>query len=198
MERLFILKATGNGPKMLSLDSKILSNVVLYAMLYMPDYTRTIEILVSYAHFWKDGVLRPTHFTPLPSYDDLDRLDADGVREIPKACHFLLTAYHYLRKQSSGVGVTTRRWIEFWFKGALRYTKPKKRRRDSNNPPKLTGNPSGEIQSKNLEWTDEELKLFDILGIVHEGRRQSTYLAAFISCWLCNFVLPESNSTEHL
>jgi len=41
-----------------------------------------------------------------------------------------------------------------------------------------------------LQWTEEESAAFDALD-VPDDRRGSTYLAAFLSCWLCTFALPE-------
>jgi len=41
-----------------------------------------------------------------------------------------------------------------------------------------------------LQWTEEESTVFDALE-VPDDRRGSTYLAAFLSWWLCTFALPE-------
>jgi len=41
-----------------------------------------------------------------------------------------------------------------------------------------------------LQWTQEESTVFDALE-VPDDRRGNTYLAAFLSCWLCTFDLPE-------
>jgi len=41
-----------------------------------------------------------------------------------------------------------------------------------------------------LQWTKEESAVFDTLEVL-DDRRGSTYLAAFLSCWLCTFALPE-------
>ncbi|XP_074288215.1 uncharacterized protein LOC141613382 [Silene latifolia] len=128
----------------------------------------------------------------VPSYDNLHALDAQGVRVIPRACHFLLVVYHRLKMQSGGKGVTSQQWIEFWCKRSHVYKMPLKRRRESKNPPKFTGNPSGKIDPKPLVWTAEEAKIFESLGIVHESRKQTTYRRPSYHLWLCNFVLPES------
>ena len=39
-----------------------------------------------------------------------------------------------------------------------------------------------------LQWTQEESVVFDALEVA-DDRRRSTYLAAFLSCWLCTFAL---------
>jgi len=41
-----------------------------------------------------------------------------------------------------------------------------------------------------LQWTQEESAVFDAFE-VPDDRRGNTYLAAFLSCWLCTFALPE-------
>jgi len=41
-----------------------------------------------------------------------------------------------------------------------------------------------------LLWTHEESAVFDALEVLDHGRG-STYLAAFLSSWLCTFALPE-------
>jgi len=41
-----------------------------------------------------------------------------------------------------------------------------------------------------LQWTQEDSAVFDALEIPNDGRG-NTYLAAFLSCWLCTFAVPE-------
>ena len=41
-----------------------------------------------------------------------------------------------------------------------------------------------------LQWTQEESAVFDAFE-VPDDRRGNTYLAAFLSCWLCTFALLE-------
>ena len=41
-----------------------------------------------------------------------------------------------------------------------------------------------------LQWTQEESTVFDAIKVPND-RRENTYLAAFLSCWLCAFALPE-------
>jgi len=41
-----------------------------------------------------------------------------------------------------------------------------------------------------LQWTQEESAVFDAFE-VPDDRRGNTYLAAFLSCWLCPFTLLE-------
>ncbi|KAL2933916.1 GATA transcription factor 14 [Bienertia sinuspersici] len=67
------------------------------------------------------------------------------------------------------------------------------RRRNSNSAPKNTHNPDGVLKDRPTTWIRGESALFDSLGVFGENRRQTTYVAAFLSCWLCAFVLPEND-----
>ncbi|KAL2904835.1 Beta-glucosidase 22 [Bienertia sinuspersici] len=68
-----------------------------------------------------------------------------------------------------------------------------KRRRNSNSAPKHTHNPHKVLKDRPNTWTHGESTLFDSLGIFGENRRQTTYVAVFLSFWLCAFVLPEND-----
>ncbi|KAL2934874.1 Plectin [Bienertia sinuspersici] len=87
-----------------------------------------------------------------------------GVRRIPKAYESLLAAYRQIVQRPGYTGA----------------------------PPKSTHNPSGKLTDPPSEWSTKELHLFNSLGIEAEGKRETTYVAAFLSCWLCVFVLPEN------
>ncbi|KAL2895349.1 E3 ubiquitin-protein ligase TRIM71 [Bienertia sinuspersici] len=105
-----------------------------------------------------------------------------------------IPAYHYFAKQpGSKKGVFVRQWVKYWYKGEINYASPMKRRRNSNSAPKHTNNPDGVLKDRPTTWTRGESALFDSLGIFGESRRQTTYVAAFLSCWLCAFVLPEND-----
>ncbi|KAL0366243.1 UNVERIFIED_CONTAM: hypothetical protein Sradi_3514400 [Sesamum radiatum] len=54
--------------------------------------------------------------------------------------------------------------------------------------PKLSRNPSGDVDAFNLPRAKDHDEPFTILQIP-EDIRDETYVAAFLSCWLCNFVL---------
>ena len=55
----------------------------------------------------------------------------------------------------------------------------------------MTQNPSGHIQPQDPCWSHKELEVFKSLGVPKE-RRERTYLAAYLSYWLCIFALPET------
>ncbi|KAA0063074.1 uncharacterized protein E6C27_scaffold468G001920 [Cucumis melo var. makuwa] len=60
---------------------------------------------------------------------------------------------------------------------------------------KSTQNPDGsKIQAR--EWSSRESMLFAELGI-KDDLKDETYLAAFLSCWLCLFVFPQKGSFLH-
>ena len=80
-------------------------------------------------------------------------------------------------------------WVSFWYKGSMNFAKPpKKSTRNKAQRPKETHNPSREIDPIKSR-TQSEMEVFDNLGIA-ETDVNETYLAAFLACWLCKFVLP--------
>ncbi|KAL0291563.1 UNVERIFIED_CONTAM: hypothetical protein Sradi_7022400 [Sesamum radiatum] len=109
---------------------------------------------------------------------------------VPRSCKYLLLAYHHLPKDLSGVLISD--WVRFWFKGPLRYAAPPLRSsRKRVHEPKLSRNPSGDVDASNLPRAKDRDEPFTILQIP-EDIRDETYVAAFLSCWLCNFVLPHN------
>ncbi|XP_057248944.1 uncharacterized protein LOC130590498 [Beta vulgaris subsp. vulgaris] len=72
------------------------------------------------------------------------------------------------------------------------HKEPTKRRRYSESRPKFTANPSVNIETQPIVWEKAESDMFNLLGLKGVNRRTNTYVAAFISCWLCTFVLPDS------
>ncbi|KAL2937172.1 3 4-dihydroxy-2-butanone 4-phosphate synthase [Bienertia sinuspersici] len=91
-------------------------------------------------------------------------------------------------------GVSVQLWVDFWFKRSISYSAPVKRKRYTGFPPKSIHNPSGKLEDQPLEWLTKELDLFNSLGIKVEGSLEITYVVAFLSCWLCVFVLPENEN----
>ena len=79
-------------------------------------------------------------------------------------------------------------WVSFWCKGSMKYAKPlKKSTRNKAHRPKETHNPSGDIDPVKSR-TKSEMEVFDDLGVA-EADVKETYLAAFLACWLCKFIL---------
>ncbi|KAG8367693.1 hypothetical protein BUALT_Bualt16G0099600 [Buddleja alternifolia] len=72
----------------------------------------------------------------------------------------------------------------------VRYKEPPLRTtRKRTTRPKLSHNPCGDVDRSLLPRAKEHDEPFKILDIDAEIREE-TYVAAFISCWLCSFVLP--------
>ena len=81
-------------------------------------------------------------------------------------------------------------WVNFWFRGPLRYKGPPKR---DNKKRKTclrdTYNPFGVIDKTSLHSKEWNMP-FSTLHIEVDAQGE-TYLAAFLSYWLCNFMLLE-------
>lgn len=129
----------------------------------------------------------------VPDIQTLRAKNNKGERRISKACEFLLSVYrHISQRPESKKGVTARQWVEFWCKQKITYNTPVKRRRYTEVPPKSTHNPSGTLRDPPVGWSDSELAMFNFVGVDGDVRRETTYIAAFLSCWICVFVLPEN------
>ncbi|KAL0385980.1 UNVERIFIED_CONTAM: hypothetical protein Sradi_2992300, partial [Sesamum radiatum] len=73
-------------------------------------------------------------------------------------------------------------------KGAIKYHLPSPRKEKKMLQPKSTHNPLGDIATH--RWSTAEEALFEKLCI--EGNlKGEVYLAAYLACWLCTFVLPD-------
>nr|ADN34118.1 hypothetical protein [Cucumis melo subsp. melo] len=74
----------------------------------------------------------------------------------------------------------------------MSYDKPTTRKQKKASRSKSTQNPGGsKIQAR--EWSSRESMLFAELRI-KDDLKDETYLAAFLSCWLCFFVFPQKGS----
>ena len=113
-----------------------------------------------------------------------------GDNDIPATCTFLFSAFHRLCQDVHGiVQLPATDWIRFWFRGRQIYTPPPSRdNRKRVKAPTNTSCPSGMIAPRTGR-TKRENDPFVTLNIP-EAQIEETYLAAFISCWLCSFVLP--------
>ncbi|KAK6146337.1 hypothetical protein DH2020_020206 [Rehmannia glutinosa] len=83
-------------------------------------------------------------------------------------------------------------WIRFWSKKLTKYNKPPPRTEKKRVArPKSTYNPLGNLDVHG-EWSPAEKASFSKINI-KESLREETYLAAFLACWLCVFVLPNDD-----
>ncbi|KAH6786184.1 hypothetical protein C2S52_000088 [Perilla frutescens var. hirtella] len=126
----------------------------------------------------------------IPCAKELTGADQDNKLYVPASCKHLFHAYHLLRGQSSSVSIG--KWITFWSKNTKRYSKPPLRKEKKIVRPKSTHNPTGEIKVHKT-WTAKEKMPFEKLD-VKERYVTQTYLAAYLSYWLCSFVLPEDDA----
>ncbi|KAL0298438.1 UNVERIFIED_CONTAM: hypothetical protein Sradi_6503600 [Sesamum radiatum] len=123
----------------------------------------------------------------VPSSKDLVG-DETCKPSVSQSCKYLLLAYHYLPKDSDGVLISN--WIDFWFKGPLCYATPPLRSSQKRvHEPKLSRNPSRDVDASNLPRGKDHVEPITILQILVDIRDE-TYVAAFLSYWLCSFVLP--------
>ncbi|MCD7458860.1 hypothetical protein HAX54_039405, partial [Datura stramonium] len=125
----------------------------------------------------------------IPKATKLTCVDAKDQRYIPRVCEYLFTAFHYLQESKTDSSrVSLRRWIGFWYKKSLRYEPTLPRREKKTARLKFTHNPTGAIPETS-QWSRDEEGVFSKLG-VNPVNKEVTYLVAFLSCWLCAFVLP--------
>ncbi|KAK4385732.1 hypothetical protein Sango_2697200 [Sesamum angolense] len=100
----------------------------------------------------------------------------------------LFVGYLWTLRFAYSDGVLISNWIDFWFKGPLCYAAPPLRSsRKRVHEPKLSHNPSRDVDASNLR--KDHVEPFTILQILVDIR-DKTYVAAFLSYWLCSFVLP--------
>ncbi|KAL0453892.1 UNVERIFIED_CONTAM: hypothetical protein Slati_1367300 [Sesamum latifolium] len=127
----------------------------------------------------------------VPSALELTGADEKGGRFIPRSSKYLLYAYHLLRgvddDRCSTMSID--KWVTFWSKKAIKYhlTPPRKEKKTIR--PKSTHNPLGDITTHN-RWSTAEEALFEKLCNIEGNLKEEVYLAAYLACWLCTFVLP--------
>ncbi|MCE5166021.1 hypothetical protein HAX54_014087, partial [Datura stramonium] len=125
----------------------------------------------------------------IPEATQLICVDAKDQRYIPRVCEYLFTDFHYLQESKTDSSrVSLSRWIGFWYKKALRYEPAPPRREKKTASLKFMHNPTGAIP-ETFQWSRDEEGVFSKLG-VRLAKKEETYLAAFLSCWLCAFMLP--------
>ncbi|KAG5589938.1 hypothetical protein H5410_040452 [Solanum commersonii] len=73
-------------------------------------------------------------------------------------------------------------------RGPRKYVEPSPRTSKNHTKPRMNHDPSGNIDMSFLPRIEEENAPFLELG-VEESFRDETYLAAFLACWLCKFLL---------
>ncbi|KAL2893825.1 DNA damage-binding protein 2 [Bienertia sinuspersici] len=102
----------------------------------------------------------------------------DGEQFLPASCKYMFTALQSIMSTSRRSHVTFEEWCHFWFRAPKRYS--------ATIFPKAVENFSHFGIPESWSNKHEALTLLN----VPEEHRQQTYLAAFLSCWLCAFVFP--------
>ncbi|KAL0413493.1 UNVERIFIED_CONTAM: hypothetical protein Sradi_1551000, partial [Sesamum radiatum] len=129
----------------------------------------------------------------VPSALELTGADEKGGRFIPRSNKYLVYAYHLLQgaddDRCSNVSMT--KWVKFWSNKAIKYHMPPPRKENKTVRPKSTHNPLGDITT-HKRWSIAEEALFKKLCI-KGNLKEEVYLAAYLACWLCMFVLPSKD-----
>nr|GLL31250.1 uncharacterized protein LOC105973838 [Ipomoea trifida] len=104
-------------------------------------------------------------------------------------CAHLFEAFFHLTQQENHTTfIQASRWIDFWCRKTRRYPVPPPRKENKKSRPKATHNPSGILETA-PRWSHVSKAPFVELNIP-QNLEQEVYLAAFLACWLCTFVLP--------
>ncbi|KAL0381959.1 UNVERIFIED_CONTAM: hypothetical protein Scaly_0483200 [Sesamum calycinum] len=126
----------------------------------------------------------------VPSALELTGVVEKRERFIPRSNKYLLYAYHLLQSADNNrcSHVSIDNWVKFWSKKATKYHPPPPRKEKKTVWLKLTHNPLGDI-AIHERWSTAEEALFAKLCI-ERSFKEAVYLAAYLACWLCVFVLP--------
>ena len=193
----------------LSRNTKVLSDANLYEPLLASlfTYDRNPHVLQAFLECWCTATntlhtsvgevsisLWDLHsISGLPVYNSFYEEVVPNSKEIsslPLCCRPLFAAFHHLSLELGGSHlVTTAAWVKFWFCVESKYQKPPTRRSIKRNARgKQSHNPSGKIDAPRI-LTKEDKAPFNVLK-VEKRLIEETWLAASISCWLCEFALP--------
>ncbi|KAK4391396.1 hypothetical protein Sango_1917400 [Sesamum angolense] len=126
----------------------------------------------------------------VPSALELTGVVEKRERFIPRSCKYLLYAYHLLQSADDNrcSHVSIDKWVRFWSKKTTKYHPPPPRKEKKTVWLKSTHNPLGDI-AIHERWSTAEDALFAKLCI-ERSLKEEVYLAAYLACWLCLFVLP--------
>lgn len=117
----------------------------------------------------------------VPNANELLDMDNRSKSYLPPSCKYLFLVVHTLReKVNSQYMVSMTKWINYWFRGPLKYPKPLARNSKLVKPPKCSYNPLG-FMDLICGWTPNEKKVFANMGI-EDNLKQEVQLAAFLSC----------------
>nr|GMC60659.1 ABC transporter G family member 11 [Ipomoea batatas] len=123
------------------------------------------------------------------TYDERIPNALDLAKGSHKCCACLFKAlFHLTQQECHNTYVQASRWIDFWCRKTRKYAAPPPRKDNKKSRPKATHNPSGILEAA-PRWSHVSEAPFVELNIP-QNLEQEVYLAAFLACWLCTFVLP--------
>ncbi|KAL0340179.1 UNVERIFIED_CONTAM: hypothetical protein Sradi_4534700 [Sesamum radiatum] len=208
-------KDIGSGPRMCLADVEIDCAISKYMMLFMLRCLHMITIMISTKHFAKCGALLQILCLLLPGkcpsrcgicllpmtgclYDEVvpSALELTGIDEkrfIPHSSKYSFYAYHLLQSADDNrcSHVSIDKWVKFWSKKTTKYHPPPPCKEKKTVRPKSTHNPLSDI-AIHERWSTAEEALFAKLWI-ERSLKEEVYLAAYLACWLCTFVLPDKD-----
>jgi len=117
-------------------------------------------------------------------YDEVIPTQRELTNKLPLCCTYLFTSYHKLMQGHKGKP-TIEQWIVIWFRGHNKYQFSRKSINNRIPHPKIL---SSIIGAGPHGWGDFQV-IFEKLGVAI-GQRTETFLAAFLSYWLCTFIFP--------
>ncbi|KAF8405873.1 hypothetical protein HHK36_007951 [Tetracentron sinense] len=132
----------------------------------------------------------------VPSLKEITGLDEKLTPVLPFSCRFLFLAYHWVRQSNLSSGITSHHsvslssWITWWFRGDLRYHISNSKQTSFKNAKARQQYPSGKFPYR-CRTSKEDSVLHD-LGVSSRDEDE-VLLAAFLSTWLCMFVMPNNH-----
>ncbi|KAL0308139.1 UNVERIFIED_CONTAM: hypothetical protein Sangu_2992500 [Sesamum angustifolium] len=129
----------------------------------------------------------------VPCALELTGVDEKRERFIPRSSKYLLYAYQLLQSSVDNrcSHVSIDQWVKFWSKKTTMYHPPPHHKEKKMDRPKSTHNPLGDI-AIHERWSIAEEALFAKLCI-ERSLKEEVYLAAYLACWLCVFVLSDKD-----
>ncbi|GAA0148347.1 hypothetical protein LIER_42995 [Lithospermum erythrorhizon] len=147
------------------------------------------DVIICYTLLQKNSSLAAELFDDVvPSARELMDDTCETKSKFPLMCTYLLYAYLLLCHRKGCHVVSIADWIQFWSKLPSRYSVPPPRKECKTRRSASTHNPTG-VLPRISPWVDKDVETFTRLNIP-DNLREGTYLAAFLSCWLCCIVLP--------
>ncbi|KAL0293155.1 UNVERIFIED_CONTAM: hypothetical protein Sangu_3243900 [Sesamum angustifolium] len=166
---------------------------VVYASLFTYDHNSDIVKAFCEALCPLTNTLLTSVGKFVPSALELTGVDEKRERFIPRSCKYLLYAYYLLQSADDNrcSHVSIDKWVKFGSKKTTKYHPPPPRKEKKTVRPKSTHNPLGDI-AIHERWSTAEEALFAKLCI-ERSLKEEVYLAAYLACWLCIFVLPSKD-----